>query len=245
MTTSDSQVQGSEDTTLQPAPGETQQGNSQVSMEELLKAIDATPELEDALRRKYQSQKDKAVANANRTANEAKTMVERLLERLDAPEQEKLRKVQQDILLDDLYAERYGVPSQPAEAGNPATVETVQPSGRLNMTQAFKDSGYDMGGLKPEDIAFAQSFQGTQSQLTDQLLIRKVGGTPNPSPNAIGVASSGAPPLPKTGPTEAELSARYHELRVQPRNRRLADGRTVHEHVEEVLKQMREGGHLS
>lgn len=162
---------------------ETKTGNS-LAGEALAKAAMNDPEARKIL----QSQKDKGVDQAVKTANAALAEVERLGKALGHTPEE-IEKAQKEILIDDLYQKSMGNSQSDAGGQTEAEAQTEASSKQtLDITSAFADSGWDLSQVPRDQVDFAKQFEGNQTELKNALLDRRI-DSENKSPSAI--ASTG------------------------------------------------------
>jgi hypothetical protein len=156
------------------APLSQQEPNS-LAGDALAEAALKDPKAAEKLRRQFQSDKDKGVAQATKDAQEARTLVEQLARKFGEDDPGKIAEIQREIVLDQLVAERTGVTSE-ATVSEQASPEVRATASKNDITQAFTDAAWDMGKISREDLEFATQFQGSQADLKNSLLERRVLG---------------------------------------------------------------------
>jgi len=147
---------------------------------ELAQATRDDPVAMEALRREFQSDKDRGVASAEKTAREALSMVEQLAGYLDMkPDQ--IKQAQRNMVLDGLIASQ--TDSKPAVSEQQAA-EIPAIASSINYNKAYKNVGVEPPDTL-EDIEWALRFQ-SQDDLENELSKRKAAKPTKPaSPGTV------------------------------------------------------------
>lgn len=194
------------DSTGSANQGDSQGAGASISLDEAtVKALLDNPLVTDRLtqiaQKSSQSVKDRRIAGLEKDVQE-------LISRLDlTPEQQRQYKsIQQEKLLEQLQEKVFGSQDQAAGTAN------TQPGQQLDIVSSLQSAGYNINAVSAEDIAFVESFKGSQAELTNALLKRRVGSMGNaPAASAAGVmpVSQGLPTA-AAGSQEA-LQAEYNK----------------------------------
>ncbi len=178
-------------------------GNS-LSGTELVQAALNDPVAKEELRKQFQSDKDRGVAQANKTAQEANEKVDKLTAYLDDDTRAKLAQARRNMAIDQIVEQNsQGVASEAAPA-------ETQLSATVDLDLAFTKAGFDVTKISPEDMAFAKQFTD-QVALKNALIERMSdsrGNTTTPT-GATAVPPSGKAPQKDVNVEEAgdELKA--------------------------------------
>ena len=197
---------GNQDTSQSTESNETQAGNS-LAGAALVEAALGDPVASELLRRQYQSEKDKGVAKVQKDVDRVETQLEKILNRLSPEDQQVLKGVQQQVMIDELYQERYS----PRVSGTEQKAETQSTASSLDLIAAFKDAGYDLGKLTTEDIEFADKYT-SQTELKNALLKRN---TSSADPASIVQGSGGSTPHQAEKLSMEVAQAKLEDLRLQ------------------------------
>lgn len=224
---------GSQETSQATEVSETQAGNSLAgaALAELVLKDEVAKKL---LQPTFQSNKDRGVAEANRKASEALSEVERLKSYMTPEDQQVIDSLRRDMVLDDIYKERYSPQvsgtEQKAEAQAPAS------SDGLDFIGAFKDANYDLSKLTKEDLEFADTFK-SQNALERALLERNLESPADPS--SVVQGSGGNIPIQAEKLSMEVATAKMEELRLAyPASKR---PKNVQEEMDALDKRLEEG----
>lgn len=214
---------------------ETQAGNS-LAGQALADLALKDPVAAEQLRRHYQSQKDKGVSEATKTAKAALDEVQKLAARLGVSP-EKVEQVRKDMLIEEIYQERYGN-SQPETGGKMVVEAQATASSNIDLDKVKKvfpnlDYGNDLAVMKAisnskdMDSLFASLGRIAASQVDK----------PKPSPTqAVMPGGSQAMTSDKVGALNAAYQKDLEDLK--QRN----NGRVPATALSELKKQYREKG---
>lgn len=181
----------------------------------------------ETLRRHFQGTKDKGVAEANKKATEALSEVEQLKSYFSEEDQAIIRTAQTQLVLDELYNQRY---SQPVPGTEP-TAEVQAPASSVDIIKALEDTGYNMSSVTLADIEFGDTYTD-QAKLKRDLKVRILG---KPADPASVVQPGGGGTLPTKVDKDA-LLAESRSLDGKPMDMKLESGQTVLERRTEISK---------
>lgn len=181
----------------------------------------------ETLRRHFQGTKDKGVAEAHKVATEALTEVERLKTYFSEEDQQLLKTAQLQMVLDDIYAERYS----PPVPGTEQQVEAQAPASSIDVLAAFTKAKYDLNTVTVADLDFADGFKD-QNELEKALLRRN---REKPADPGSIVQPGGGGVIPTKVDKEA-LNAEFNSLDGKPMDMKLDSGQTVRERRAEIAK---------
>jgi hypothetical protein len=197
------------------------------------------PVAAEKLRRQFQSDKDRGVARATKTAQEAKNEVEALAQYLGKTVEE-IQTAQKNLTLDKIVAERQAQDSGVIGGGQQAPEGQLPASSEpdLDLVGAFTEVGYDINALSPDDYQFASRFQGTQKQLKNALLERK-----QQSGNQQMTTSSSGPAITsQTLPTPQGNSALQNEYNAKIKAIQESSATGKGEKIAKVKQEFRDKG---
>ena len=190
----------------QKQSGETQSGNS-LAGAALAELALKDPEAAEQLRRHYQSEKDKGVEQAKKTAQSALDEVQKIANRLNiSPEQ--VEKVRKDMLLEELYQERFG--NSQAQVGGQRAAEAQPQASSVDIAK-IKQAYNDIDFNDPVVLqAVAQNINNEEGLLAALGKV-KVSRVSKPQPTAASAVSP-AGSVNKARSTVEELQAEYDKL---------------------------------
>jgi hypothetical protein len=151
-------------------------------------------------------------------------MVEQLAGYLNL-QPDQIRSAQRDMVLDNIISERLQADSQPPVAQE--RLETQQVASSLDYRGALREAGYDPGKEPVEEAQFALAFKGTQTELTNELLRRRV-HSQSPQATAASASQPTATPPPPT--TDAGKIEKYKNDMIAARGNSDAVRRVKAEH---------------
>lgn len=196
---------------------------------ELAQAAKDDPVASEELRRHFQSKKDIGVADANKTAQEALSMVEQLAGYLDMkPDQ--IKQAQRDMVLDGLIASQ--TDSKPVVSEQPVT-EAKQPESSVDYIEAYEKVGMKTPD-SPEEFAWAAQFKSTVA--LKNALVEKKANLPAEKEASPGTAVSPSGGKSPTKIDEVALNAEFNSLTGKPMDMLLDSGETVRARRAEIAK---------
>ena len=232
-TPEEEQVSQPETTSEEAVP---QQEANSLAGEALAEAALKDPKAAEKLRRQFQSDKDKGVAQATKDAQEARTLAEQLARKFGIDDPGKIEPVQREIILDQLVAERTGVESD-APVSEQASPEMPQQGSSLNFLSALERNKIDPNNVPRELTEKMVAFEGTQEAFENQVFIwnSQVPDAPDATASsAISPQGSSTPPASDEGALLAESAS----LQGKPHGMKIDGDKTVGQRRNEISEQL-------